>query len=164
MPCLNASSHGGNEGNDSDADSEESFESELSQTERRIHQSAIGACYEFDRVNESKSNDNENKLSESDNQSGSPCLNDSSFIGSSPSNQDKQNKNADLGIGTKSMVRKVAGPRSHLSCAVSRAFWPNWVYRMYDSYCLAQKAAGILTLILFVSSALLQQPYLLCLL
>ncbi|XVF48588.1 hypothetical protein PTKIN_Ptkin03bG0202400 [Pterospermum kingtungense] len=133
MPCLNASSYGGgNEENDSDANSEESFESELSQTERTIHQSAIGACYEFDRVNESKSN-----------QSGSPCLNDSCFFGSSPSNQGKQIKNAGLGIGTKSMVRKVAGPRSHRSCAVSRAFWPNWVYRMYDSYCLAQKAADM---------------------
>ncbi|XWS70302.1 hypothetical protein CRYUN_Cryun03dG0036300 [Craigia yunnanensis] len=144
MLSLNASSHrGGNEENDSEANSEESFESELSQTERRIHQSAIGASYESDRMNESTSSDDDNKLSESDNQSGSPCLNNSSFIGSSPSNHEKQIRNAGLGIGTKSMGRKVAGPRSHLSCTVSRAFWPNWVYRMYDSYCLAQKAADM---------------------
>ena len=25
---------------------------------------------------------------------------------------------------------------------VPSAFWPHWVYRMYDSYCLAQRAAG----------------------
>ncbi|XVF35404.1 hypothetical protein REPUB_Repub18cG0142500 [Reevesia pubescens] len=140
MLSLTASSHGG--GNEEN-DSEESFESELSQTERRIHQSAIGACYESDRTDESTSSDDDNRLSELDNQSGSPYLNDFSFIGSSPSNHEKQIRNAGLGIGTKSMARKVAGPRSHLSCTVSRAFWPNWVYRMYDSYCLAQKAADM---------------------
>ena len=69
------------EENDSKTNSEESFESEISQTERIIH--AIGACYEFDRMNDSTSSDD-------DNQSGSPCLNDSSVIGSSPSNHEKQ--------------------------------------------------------------------------
>ncbi|XVE97601.1 hypothetical protein REPUB_Repub03eG0033400 [Reevesia pubescens] len=138
---LDASSHGGgNEENDSE---EESFESELSQTERRIRHSAIGSCHESDKMDESTSSDDDNKLSESENQSGSPCLNDPSFIGSSPSNHEKQIRNAGLGIQRKSMARKVAGPMSHLSCTVSRAFWPYWVYRMYDSYCLAQKAADM---------------------
>ncbi|XVE70997.1 hypothetical protein DITRI_Ditri10aG0114300 [Diplodiscus trichospermus] len=144
MLSNNISSHGGgNEEYDSEANSEESFESELSQTERRIHQSAIAACYEADRMDGSTSSDDENKLSESDNQAGSPCLNDSSFIGSSPSNREKRVRNAGLRFGTRFVASKVAGPRSHLSCAVSRAFWPIWVYRMYDSYCLAQKAADM---------------------
>ncbi|XP_022732300.1 uncharacterized protein LOC111286548 isoform X2 [Durio zibethinus] len=144
MPSLNASSlGGGNEENDSEANSEESFESELSQTERRIHQAAIGSSYESDRTDESLSSNDDDKLSESDDQSESPCLNDSSFILSSPSNHEKQIRNAGLGIGTKSMARKVSRPRSHPSRTVSRAFWPYWVYQMYDSYCLAQKAADL---------------------
>ncbi|OMO86650.1 hypothetical protein COLO4_20995 [Corchorus olitorius] len=141
---LNASSHGGgNGGNDSEDSSEEIFESELSQTERKIHQSAIGACYEFDKADESTSSDDDNELPKSDNQSGSPCLNDSGFKGSSPSNHKKQIWNATLGIGSKSKACKVAGPRSHLSSTISTAFLPCWVYRMYDSYCLAQKAADM---------------------
>ncbi|KAK6249022.1 hypothetical protein QUC31_020587 [Theobroma cacao] len=140
MISLNASSRkDGNEENNSEANSEESFENELSQTERRIHQSAIGACYESDRTDESTNSDDNNKLSESDIQSGSPCRNDSSFMGSSPSKHKKLVRNAGLG----SIAHKVARPRSHLSCTVSRAFWPYWVYRMYDSYCLAQKAADM---------------------
>ncbi|KAA3459562.1 protein cereblon [Gossypium australe] len=141
---LNALSHGGrNDENDSEANSEESFENELTQTERRIHQSAIGACYDSDRTDESTSSADDNKLSESDSQSGSPCDTDSTFLGSSPSGHKKQVRNADLGIGTKSMARKVAEPRSHLSSTLSRAFAPIWVYRMYDSFCLAQKAADM---------------------
>ncbi|TYH61119.1 hypothetical protein ES332_D07G028100v1 [Gossypium tomentosum] len=140
---LNALSHGGrNDENDSEANSEESFENELTQTERRIHQSAIGACYDSDRTDESTSSADDNKLSESDSQSGSPCDTDSTFLGSSPSGHKKQVRNSDLGIGTKSMARKVAEPRSHLSSTLSRAFAPVWVYRMYDSFCLAQKAAA----------------------
>ncbi|MBA0547788.1 hypothetical protein Golob_018931, partial [Gossypium lobatum] len=139
---LNALSHGGrNDENDSEANSEESFENELTQTERRIHQSAIGACYDSDRTDESTSSADDNKLSESDSQSGSPCDTDSTFFGSSPSGHKKQVRNSDLGIGTKSMARKVAEPRSHLSSTLSRAFAPVWVYRMYDSFCLAQKTA-----------------------
>lgn len=150
MLSLNALSHGGrNDENDSEANSEESFENELSQSERRIHQSAIGACYDSDRTDESTSSGDDNKLSESDSQSGSPFDTDSTFLGSSLSGH-KQVRNADLGIGTKSMARKMAEPRSHLSSTVSRAFAPIWVYRMYDSFCLAQKAAGISYLILVV--------------
>ncbi|KAG4136720.1 hypothetical protein ERO13_D07G025000v2 [Gossypium hirsutum] len=141
---LNALSHGGrNDENDSEANSEESFENELTQTERRIHQSAIGACYDSDRTDESTSSADDNKLSESDSQSGSPCDTDSTFLGSSPSGHKKQVRNSDLGIGTKSVARKVAEPRSHLSSTLSRAFAPVWVYRMYDSFCLAQKAADM---------------------
>ncbi|KAK9027080.1 hypothetical protein V6N11_066926 [Hibiscus sabdariffa] len=144
LPSLNALSHGGrNDENDSEANSEESFENELSQREWRIHQSAIGAGYESDRTDGSTSSGADSKLSESDSQSGSPCPNDLTSIGLSPSGHKKQVRNADMGIGTKSMARKVAGPRSHLSSTVSRAFWPIWVYHMYDSFCLAQKAADM---------------------
>ncbi|KAE8682649.1 ATP-dependent protease La domain protein, putative isoform 2 [Hibiscus syriacus] len=124
MLSLNPSScGGGNEEIDSIATSEESFESELSQTERRIHQSAIGACYVADRTDESTSSDDDYKSCESGYQSGSPSRNDSSFKGSSPSCHVKQIRNVSLGIGTKSMAHKLAGPRSRISCG---AFWRYW--------------------------------------
>ncbi|KAE8718872.1 exosome complex component RRP43-like [Hibiscus syriacus] len=142
MLSLHALSHGRrNDENDSEANSEESFENELSQTERRIHQAAIGAGYESDGTDESTSSGDDGKFSDS--QLGSPCTNDPSSIRASTSGHTKQVRNSDLGIGTKSMTHKVAGPRSHLSSTVSRAFWPIWVYHMYDSFCLAQKAADM---------------------
>ncbi|KAK8547394.1 hypothetical protein V6N13_098104 [Hibiscus sabdariffa] len=138
MLSLNPSScGGGNEEIDSIATSEESFESELSQTEWRIHQSAIGACNVSDRTDESTSSDDDYKSCQSDYQSGIPSLNDSS---SPPYSYEKQIRNAGLGIGAKSMARKLAGPRSRISCG---AFWPYWVYRVYDSYFLAQRAADM---------------------
>ncbi|KAE8669084.1 Detected protein of confused Function [Hibiscus syriacus] len=113
---LHALSHGGrNDENDSEANSEESFENELSQTEWRIHQAAIGAGYESDRTDESTSSGDDSKLPESDVQSGNPCTNDPTSIRASPSGHKKQVRNADLGIGTRSMTRKMAGPMSHLS-------------------------------------------------
>ncbi|XP_047323268.1 uncharacterized protein LOC124926977 [Impatiens glandulifera] len=120
------------ENDDSDAISEESYECGLSAQERRLHLSAIGSFrYKF---GESSSDDE--KLE-------SP-LSRSMFYGSDAIKKDKD------GFGT---CKKLISPRRLFKGdlgrnnslrrlrEVPRGFWPYWTYRMYDSYCLAQKAA-----------------------
>ncbi|KAH7574286.1 hypothetical protein ACOSQ2_008672 [Xanthoceras sorbifolium] len=144
----NTSSRGyGNEDNDLEANSEESFESELSPTERRIHQSAILCCYGNDMMDESTSSDDDKFVSNSDGQSRRPPATDSDSIGNW-----KQSENVALQIGESSTSGRQShrGNGSKMSSRsfdlsklrrVSRAYWPYWVYRMYDSYSLAQRAA-----------------------
>ncbi|KAM1224497.1 hypothetical protein COP2_044553 [Malus domestica] len=129
--------------NDSEAKSDESFESTLSFTEREIHQSAIGSYSGSDTMDESttSSSDDEKsqlQLQSKDSDSSASlhsCLEISNVDLASSSRSDMQSskqeepnkcwRNMDL-----NQFRRVP-----------RAFWPHWVYRMYDSYCLAQRAA-----------------------
>lgn len=153
----NSSSHGYViRDNDSDATSEESFESELSPRERRIHQSVVDSAYGCDIMDESTSSEDDKSAFESDIRSRRPHLNDSDSIGNW-----KQSENVGLRTGKSCTL----GRRSHRGegskmCwrnelsqfrRTSRAFLPHWVYRMYDSYCLAQRAAGSLTLLFVLS-------------
>ncbi|KAL8109966.1 uncharacterized protein LOC141672116 [Apium graveolens] len=86
---------------DSDGLSDDSFTSELSPTERRLHESALASSSRgFKKTDELASD-------------------------------------ADIPV-----VGRRKGSISSLY-QVSRAFWPSWVYHMYDSYCLAQKVAGM---------------------
>lgn len=107
-----------NEGDNSDALSEDSFTSELSLTERRLHESALA----------------------------------SSSCGSDLNDDSTSGENANLEIGNKVIsdrqtCRGVGWRKDSVSRfrEVPRASWPAWVYRMYDSYCLAQQVAGNLT-------------------
>ncbi|KAK3213016.1 hypothetical protein Dsin_017722 [Dipteronia sinensis] len=147
LPSNTSSHEYGNEDNDSEANSEESFESELSPTERRIHQSAILSLYGNDMMDESTSSDDDKFVSDLDTQYRRPPANDSDSIANW-----KQSENVVLQIGESStsgrQTHKWDG--SNLSCRsfelskfrrVPRAHWPYWVYRMYDSYSLAQRAA-----------------------
>uniref|UniRef100_A0A5B7BA39 Protein cereblon n=1 Tax=Davidia involucrata TaxID=16924 RepID=A0A5B7BA39_DAVIN len=150
-PSSNASQskqYGYSDEDDSDAISEESFESELSLTERRLHQSAIVTSYGYDMIDESTSSDEEKFVCESELQLGRSHLNNST--GSLNPYDDKRSENAALGIREKF----ISGRRSHKVVGwkrdsisglheVPRAFWPFWVYRMYDAYCLAQRVADM---------------------
>lgn len=118
--------------NDSEANSEESFEIGLSPAEKRIHQSAVTSCCGYDVIDESTSSD-EDKF-ESEIKRTKSHISDYG-CSSTPGEQSLK------GEGSRNR-RKNAG-LSHFS-KVPRAFWPYWVYRMYDSYCLAERAAGIL--------------------
>ncbi|XP_050213219.1 uncharacterized protein LOC126664732 isoform X2 [Mercurialis annua] len=147
------SSHAyGDDNDDSEANSEKSFESELSPAEKRIHQSAIGSLFSNDMINESTSSDDENfesgiKITSSNtNDSDS---NESLYLG-----HNKKMGKTILGTGYSSTpekqhhkgeVSKSYWKKTDLSHfrRVSRAYWPYWVYRMYDSYCLAQRAADM---------------------
>ncbi|KAA8525237.1 hypothetical protein F0562_007092 [Nyssa sinensis] len=99
---------------DSDAISEESFESELSLTERRLHQSAIVTCYGSSHRGGERSENAALRTSEK-------------FISGRQSCKAGGQKRDSVS-------------RMH---EVPRAFWPFWVYRMYDSYCLAQRVADM---------------------
>lgn len=138
---------------DSETDSDESFESALSLTERRVHQSAIDSCSGYDTIGESASSDDEK--SESNLQRSH--LNDCDSTGSLLSEPEKENSC----LGTSSILgMESCKGKQPLSClkhaninqlrSVPKAFWPHWVYRMYDSYCLAQKAAGSLNLLFLI--------------
>ncbi|KAL6985475.1 hypothetical protein U1Q18_018850 [Sarracenia purpurea var. burkii] len=130
----------GDDDDDSDAISEESFECELSLTERRLHQSAIVSSYDYD------SSDDEKLVCESESQFGKSQLKGS--MGSLCRKGDKRSENDGMGMGEKLISgrqsRKGVGWKKDSVSRfreVPRAFWPYWVYRMHDSYCLAQKAA-----------------------
>lgn len=143
LKTSNANRRGrGDEDDDSDGISEESFECELSLTERRLHQSAVVSCYGYDTVDMATSSDDEKYACESEFQLEKSQLNEEHPEGG------KRSENNSLAMGKK----LISGRQSHKGYgwkkdSVSglregpRAFWPCWVYRMYDSYCLAQQAA-----------------------
>ncbi|XP_059657146.1 uncharacterized protein LOC132303760 [Cornus florida] len=135
----------GNEDDDSDATSEESFESQLSLTERRLHESATVSHYGYDRIDDTSSDEGD-FVCKPEPLAGISHLNDS--IGTLLPYDDKRRKNIALGAGEKVNSGKpsckgVAWNKYSISGLreVPRAFWPSWVYRMHDSYCLAQRAA-----------------------
>ncbi|XP_028802225.1 protein cereblon [Neltuma alba] len=139
-----------NEDDDSD-DSFESFEEELSPTERRIHQSITGSGHGHDIMDESSNSDYEECIHESDREIRF-SLNDSDMTRSLLSERGKQTVNTDLTGGSCSTSGLGKQPCKKASCkstsanfshGIPRAFWPHWVYRMFDSYCLAQRAADL---------------------
>lgn len=123
----------GNQDHDSDACSDDSFESELSLTERRLHSSALVSSYRFDLLGESTSSDDERVICE-------PEIQMESSLRSLHSSNKKSNKDA-----WKKAKQENHSLRRLRECP--RAYWPNWVYRMQDSYCLAQRLSGTLPLI-----------------
>lgn len=139
--------HSYEEGNDSDAMSEGSFESELSSTERSLHHYALVSSRNSDANDESISSDDDKfernfesrpERSPLDNCTRSMHLefkqknaNDSTRLGKSPFSFAQPCNKVGWGKHSISKLRDVP-----------RAFWPSWVYHMYDSYSLARKAAG----------------------
>ena len=136
---------GSSNGKASEENSDESFERSLSLSERRVHQYAINSCSGYDTTDESASSDEEKSQLHTER-----AHQDSDTEESSHS----EPENGDSGLGNSSMSRihTCNKGEEHIGCLrnrhinqlrrVPRAFWPFWVYRMYDSYCLAEKAAG----------------------
>ncbi|XP_077209860.1 ATP-dependent protease La (LON) domain protein [Tasmannia lanceolata] len=134
-----------NEENDSDHMSEASTDSNYSMKDMRMQQSSIGSSYSHESIDESTSSDDEFlsglgfRLGRShpDNSEGSRehCI------------SDKMHENDTVGQGTVKECeewKKVwAADKSKWLRRAPRSFWPHWVYRMYDSYSLAQKAADM---------------------
>lgn len=132
---------------------EESFEIALSMVERRSHHSAVDSSDGSDRMDESTNSDDDKFLCESDLKFRGSFRNDSELTGSLHEDRKKQIKNVKLGLGTSSTPGNLSSKREEPDTSwekmdfnkfrrVPRAFWPYWVYRMYDSYCLAERAAG----------------------
>lgn len=134
------------EEDDSASNSEESFERELSLRERKIHQAAIGSS--------ESCSDEEISGSEADHQPAMSHQNDSDSLGFLHSDYEKESEKPSPDIGKSSTSAKDSSERKEFKgCrrnssfnhmhGVSKAFLPYWVYSMYDSYCLAQKAAAM---------------------
>ncbi|KAM0065772.1 putative Lon, substrate-binding domain, PUA-like superfamily [Helianthus debilis subsp. tardiflorus] len=135
-----------------DHDSDDSFESELSLTERRLHASAIKSSSHRNFFSESTSSDDESPVCEPQ-----PLLH-------SRNNESIEDMSAKKYVSERPRrraqreFRSVPGPRE-----CPRAFWPYWVYRMHDSYCLAQRLSDMWKKIVGTPSmdALVRQPGLL---
>jgi len=135
MPCSHVKMHGLKNGqNDSDANPDEDFESELSPMERKTHLSAIGSGSASGMVDVSANSSGINFMHKSDQEIRSNL--DLSIENCSTSG--KKSSKEELNRCYKNI-------RSH---KISKAFLPHWVYRMYDSYWLAQRAAGSFTFLL----------------
>lgn len=144
MPSLNDShnQHSCIDGNDWDAISDGSFDSELSSAERMLHRAALISSYGSDLVEEPVSSDDEKF------ETSRSHLNN--YEGFMHTEYSERNEEASPGVGRGALLAKQSCRRmgwgkysvGHLRDA-PRAFWPSWVYRMYDSYVLAQRAAGI---------------------
>ena len=136
------------ENNDSEADSEESFLTELSLSEMRLHQSAVESCCGNHMIDGSMNSDDEKYVCELESPSGKSQSSDAS---SQAKLQGTVYSNIEA--GRKDKIRQSSqegdpGKRRRMLVqlnqfrAVPRAFWPYWVYRMFDSFTLAQKAVG----------------------
>ncbi|XP_023538065.1 uncharacterized protein LOC111798942 [Cucurbita pepo subsp. pepo] len=134
------------EEDDSASNSEESFERELSLRERKVHQAAIGSS--------ESCSDEEISGSEAEHQHAMSHQNDSDSLSFLHSDYEKESEKPSPDIGKSSTSAKDSSERKEFKgCrrnssfnhmhGVSKAFLPYWVYSMYDSYCLAQKAAAM---------------------
>ncbi|KAI4380145.1 hypothetical protein MLD38_006367 [Melastoma candidum] len=130
----------------SDDHSEESFESALSLPERTLHHSLIGACYESDSKDGSTCSDDDELQCDSeinmdmldhDGIASSVELK-SKFVNASCHSERNLTSARQSCSSSFSLSQRRPADRHH---GVSKAFWPYWVYRMYDSYSLAQRVA-----------------------
>lgn len=145
--------HSCEEGNDSDAMSEGSFESELSSTERRLHHYALVSSRSSDVYDESISSDDEKFERHFEFQPERSPLDN--YARSMQLEFNRQNADYSPRVGKRpfsyvQLSNKVGWGKHSIGQLrdVPRAFWPSWVYRMYDSYSLARKVAGKLVLFL----------------
>ncbi|KAJ6435105.1 hypothetical protein OIU84_000349 [Salix udensis] len=171
VPPATSSSVGyGHSDNDSEGNSEESFETALSLAERRIHQSALNSCYGYDMMDESMSSDDDKFMSQLE-EMRSRRSHLSETEGSLYSDTGKNVDNTTLEIGnTSGLAKKGEGSKRcwkkidlNQFRRVPRAFWPHWVYSMHDSYCLAERATDMWKQIVGVPSmdGLVRKPDLL---
>lgn len=138
-----------NENDDSEVHSEDSFENALSPPERILHQSAVDSSYGHEIMDESTSSDEDMLSSESEikfERSHARTFGSRNFKKS----DENTIGNAEFAYQTPPERRSHKGvshrpywKSSGSNLCISRAFWPHWVYRMYDSYSLAQRAAGM---------------------
>lgn len=130
------------------ANSEESFESALSPSEKRLHYSALDSI-----MDDSTSSDDDQVVKTSDVQSSGSNPYSFRSIACSDSGQDDEKEDGQSSIGQTPVSQGKCQKQNRLASfrtntdltrfrMVPRAFWPFWVYGMYDSYYLAQRAAG----------------------
>ncbi|PIA42730.1 hypothetical protein AQUCO_02000293v1 [Aquilegia coerulea] len=136
------------EESDSDSMSQKSLVSEHSSAEFRLHESPTYSGSGYDMTGQLTDSDEEFVL-ESGYKLGRSHADDSEK--SSPHNIYTKGieTDTDLGIGKQLPLGRPISKGEGQNCLATsgsgyrapRSFWPHWVYRMFDSYCLAQKAA-----------------------
>lgn len=143
---MSSTRHSCEEGNDSDVMSEGSYESERSATERRPHQYALVSSHSSEVYDESISSDDERSEEFYECQSErSPLYN---YTRPVQLGLNKQKAGDNPGVEKRLFSYKQPNRVGWGKHSIARfhdvpsAFWPSWVYRMYDSYVLARKAAG----------------------
>ncbi|CAA7032824.1 unnamed protein product [Microthlaspi erraticum] len=123
------------------ANSEESFESALSPSEKRLHYSAVDSI-----MDDWTSSDDDQVVSTSDIQSSGSNPYSSRSIGRLASCQDEE-KGQDEQSPNGKKQNRLTSFRENTDLSrfrmAPRAYWPFWAYKMYDSYCLAQRAADL---------------------
>ncbi|KAK9102316.1 hypothetical protein Sjap_019570 [Stephania japonica] len=137
--------------NDMESMFEASSENDIS-PRIRMDRHAPNSFSFYDRIDDSTSSDDDQIVSQSGQQPGISSSGDSE--GSSQHSFDEGNKGTDavLGVKNTSLIERESqncnGWKKQWGMLESkrirrapRSFWPYWVYRMYDSYQLAQKAA-----------------------
>ncbi|CAI0441402.1 unnamed protein product [Linum tenue] len=138
-------------GNDSESSSDESFEGDLSRQEKKMHLTAVESYFEYDMMEESTSSDDDEVLFDSEIRYRRARLTDSELsvlsdegkrIKKSAMKHQSASASASNKLPDKEEAQKVnIKPDLSQFCKSSTAFLPCWVYQMYDSYELAQRAA-----------------------
>ncbi|KAI3935825.1 hypothetical protein MKX01_033009 [Papaver californicum] len=144
--ASHASKYGhGAKDNDSDTTSEASFGSDLSPTELRLHQSIIASTssHGCSRLNELTNSDSESGRYEPGYQLERSSLDEPAGTSHHSMIETLTEKASDgFGCMNQSFPGKQACAPSSKQ-RTSRFYLPHWVFRMYDSYYLAQKAADM---------------------
>jgi cereblon len=134
MLCSRVKVHALNGENDSEANSNEGFKSKFSSIEGKTHLSVIGCSSASDTIDVSTNNSDVNFMHKSDQEI--------------RSNLDLRIENCSTS-GKQSSKEELNRCLKNISShTISNAFLPHWVYRMYDSYWLAQRAAGSFSFLL----------------
>ncbi|KAL0711730.1 hypothetical protein Bca4012_018708 [Brassica carinata] len=125
------------------ANSEESFESGLTLSEKRLHYSAV------DSIMDDWTSSDDDQVASTSNIQSSGCSMSSGCSGQDDRNKEGKyaNGNTPVSQGKDQKQNRLTSfrERSDLNRfrMAPRAFWPFWVHRMYDSYHLAQRAADL---------------------
>jgi cereblon len=133
----------------SEANSEESFESALSPSEKRLHYSVVDSIF-----CNSTSSDDDQVVSTSTVQSSGSNPYSLRSIGCLASSHDNENEDEQSAIGKTPVSQEKYQKQNRLASfrqntdlsrfrMTPRAFWPFWAYRMFDSYYLAQRAVDL---------------------
>ncbi|XP_019085138.1 PREDICTED: uncharacterized protein LOC104714042 isoform X2 [Camelina sativa] len=123
--------------------SEESFESALSPSEKRLHYSVVDSIFY-----NSASSDDDLVVSTSEMQSSGSNPYSSRSMGCLASDHDEEKEDGQSSISKTPVSQEICQNfRGNTDLSrfrmAPRAFWPFWLYRMYDSYYLAQRAADL---------------------
>ncbi|XP_058074180.1 uncharacterized protein LOC131222940 [Magnolia sinica] len=150
------------EENDWECMSDASIESDHSRMDKRVRHSVTDSYNGYGSVDESTSSDDE-FVSELGHRLGGSRPDNS---GSSRKSRmlDESNESNSIGLGTEESTRRRqslkgdgwkkvwAADESKWLLRAPRSFWPHWVYRMYDPYCLARRLVDMWRQIIGVPS------------